>query len=640
MVEMNIYYVGLGSYNNAKSSTIGECIEYLKDKTLLSLDIETTRKFGGRFEKEGLDPYLSEIVMLQIGDKERQYVIDYRFVDTSSMKDILSDPAKTFVGQNIKFEYKHLLHRYGVRLSNLYDTMVVEQILFNGHKVQANLEALNLKYLNIQVNKDIRLGFLEIKDRPFTDEEIEYGAQDVLYPLLIRDKQLLDVKNKQVENCVALEMLFIPVLGDLEYKGMHFNQKVWTNTYNENLELLQAQKTILNEYVVRHHRSSYFVKQQLDMFDQEITCNINWGSPLQVIGLFKHMKICPQAVSKTTKKLTYTVNASVLMASLNTINKDIPKAKKDLILNYLKYRELRQSCTTFGIAFFKYVNPITNRLHSNFRQILNTGRISSSGPNLQNIPSDDRFRSAFDAPDGCKIVNADYSGQETILLANKSLEPNMIKLITDGGDMHCFVTRNIYPELKTLSDSEIKSQHKDKRQIAKAAGFATQYGGTGYTISNNLGIPEKQGNEIYNAYFKAFPVLKEYFNRVQAESLAQGYILIDDITQRKFWFNPPKSPKDKGKIERAALNYCIQGAAGSLTKYATILFRRWIIDSGLYGIVNMTNVVHDEINVEVPEEHAELVAKNLEDCMKKGAEKWCLTVPMNADAVITTHWAH
>src|SRR5690606_32291906 len=130
------------------------------------------------------------------------------------------------------------------------------------------------------------------------------------------------------------------------------------------------------------------------------------------------------------------------------------------------------------------------------------------------------------------IVNCDYSGQETVVLANVSREANIGKLILEGGDMHCFVTKAIYPTLKDLTDDEIKSKHKDKRQIAKAAGFAIQYGGTGFTIAKNLGITEEEGNKVYDAYFKAFPDLRKYFDKVQNITLRQGYVLIDNLTYR------------------------------------------------------------------------------------------------------------
>jgi DNA polymerase-1 len=347
--------------------------------------------------------------------------------------------------------------------------------------------------------------------------------------------------------------------------------------------------------------------------------------------------MCPR--DKHTGNLT--VNGKVLQASLTSTNKDIPEDYKDFIHLYLTYKEYERSCSTFGIDFFKYVNPITDRLHSNYKQILNTGRISSSNPNLQNIPSNDGFRRAFTSPQGWKIVNADYSGQEQIILANKSEDEDLISFYEQGlGDMHSFVASKIFPELAEVSLSDIKKYHKDKRQIAKAAGFAINYGGNGYTIANNLGIPQHIGDEVYDAYFRAFPGLKKYFTTVQHQARQRGYILIDPITGRKYWFKYPRSNKAKGEIDRAALNYPIQGEAGGITKFAPILFRKWILENGLQDVVFITNLVHDEINVEVIEDYAQLAADNLEICMKQAADKWCKIVPLSADAVVTNYWTH
>lgn len=641
--KLNIYFIGPSppiEYKDINISTIKECCSYLKDKDTISLDIETTRKFGGKYKLEGLDPYLSKIVMLQIGDKYKQFVIDYRCIDITSLLPILTNKNITIVGQNIKFEYKHILHNNKVRINNLYDTMIAEQILFNGMDLECSLDALNQRYLNIFVDKSTRLEFLTINDKPFTERQIIYGAQDILYPLLIRDKQLLDAENKDVLNCFSLEMLFTEVLGDIEYTGMHFDKTVWQSTYNKNLIEFKELEKKLDNYIFKYLPTSKFVNHQLDLFSIDKRTIISWTSSKQVVDLFNYLNICPQAISKSTKKLSYTVNAKVIRASLNTTNKGITDYKRELLLSYLKYKEKEQSCTTFGIKFFKHINPVTNRLHSNYKQIIHTGRVSSNMPNLQNIPAQEGFRSAFNCAEKYNIVNADYSGQETVILANVSKEPNIIKLILGGEDMHCFVVKALHPELAHLSDNNIKKYHKDKRQIAKAAGFAIQFGGTGITISENLGISLKRGEEVYNAYFKAFPELKQYFNKVQQKSRRQGYILIDPITGRKFWYKKPKSSKDWNVINRASLNYPVQGHASSITKLATILYRKWILDNNLQDFVKITNVVHDEVNIEVIEEYAELAAKHLEECMVKAGKKWCNKVPLKAEAVIGTFWNH
>ena len=634
-MELNIYYVGSKIYDEFKNATIEECYAYLKNKKVVSVDIETSHKFGGRYEDEGLSPYLSNIVMFQIGDDERQYVIDYREIDITILEPILVNPDIIKIGHNIKFEYLHIFHNNNIRLVNVYDTMLVEQILYNGLKQSVSLKALNERYLNIKVDKDIREQFSRIGSRSFRANQIKYGAEDVLYPFLIRQKQLPDIDNKEVGNCVRLEMLFVPVLGDIEYKGMNFNKEFWLATYEINKTIHTEKLKILNDFVLDNYFDTIFVAKQYDLFADDFYCDIQWSSPQQVVNFLKFLRICP------VEKGRYTSEAKVVKASLNTTNRNIDSKLKQFLLDYLEYKEYDRACTTFGKKFLKHVNPVTNRLHSNYKQILNTGRISSSNPNLQNIPAKQGFRKAFDAPKGWKIVNADYSGQEQIILANKSQDKDLLAFYEKNlGDMHSFVASKIFPELSHLSLNDIKVYHKDKRQIAKAAGFAINYGGNGYTIAENLGIPPKEGDNVYNAYFKAFPGLKRHFDTTIYNTFKKGYILIDAVTGRKNWFIKPNNGKDYGEISRNALNYPIQGEAGSITKFAAVLFRKWILDNNLEHNIFITNLVHDEINIEVKEEYAELAAKNLENCMKDSANKWCKTVLLTAEAVITDYWNH
>jgi DNA polymerase-1 len=661
-MDLNIKFVGekpLFNDDSIKYSSIEECVEYCKAQEVLGLDIETSWKFNGKYNNifrekygnsernpnaEGLDPYLSTICMLQIGTIDLQYVIDTRTVDIESLFEVFEDPDIIKVGHNIKFEYKHIFHNYGIRLINLYDTMIVEQILFNGILKQGfGLKSLNERYLGITVDKDTRLQFAKIGSKPFTQTQISYGAEDILYPLRIRDIQLEDIDKKGVKSAVRLEMKFLLALSDIEYKGLHFNTKIWKETYNNNLIKFREYEVKLNTWVEDYLAHSEFVNRQLDLFSEKaLNCKIKWTSSKQVISLFTYLDICPQAVSKTTKKLSYTVNATEVKTSLNTINKDVDKETKELLLTYLQYKELEQSCTTFGIQFFKFINPITQRLHSNYNQILSTGRISSRNPNLQNIPASPGFRKAFDCPDGTNIINADYSGQEQIILANKSKDPSLKEFYDKGhSDMHSFVTSKLWPEeTKGLTLKEVKKKFPDLRQIAKGAGFAINYGGTGYTISKNLGVSAEKGDEVYNAYFKAFPGLKNYFKITQKTSLKRGYILIDPKTGRKYWFRKPENNKERGAVERTALNYPIQGEAGGITKYAAVLYRQWILEEQLEDHVFVTNLVHDEVNVEADSKYAEFAAKALEDCMAKAGDLWCKDIKLKAEACITTYWTH
>lgn len=621
---------------------------------------------GVDIETRGLDPHQHELIMFQFGDEFRQFVIDVRNVDITKVIDSIISEDITVVGQNLKFEYKFIKHNYKFNLLKVKDTMLQEIALYNGYRLGNSLKDLAKRYLNYEADKSIRMRFLEIEDKPFSKDEIIYGAYDVILPMLINKEQTKKIKIKNQKNLVNLEHNFMKVLGDMEYKGLFFDKKAWKALYNKNLPIFEGKTRELTQFVLKGNYER-FIEHQLDMFDTTRTSRIQWTSSKQVIEFFRYLKICPKEISKTTKKMAWTVDAKVLKASLKTMNKDIAPHLKALIRLYLSMKEYEQRTTTFGIKFFKYINPVTGRLHSNFNQIVTTGRSSSRGPNLQNIPSDPAYRKCFTAPIDHKIVNADFAGQENIVLANKSLDVDLLSFYKLGNsDMHSFIASKIYKiDYQDFIDAvackeakipltDLQKELLNKRGIAKAAGFAINYGGNGWTISKNLGISEAQGEEVYEAYFNAFPGLKDYFDKTIDVTMKLGYVPINDITNRrlnlinfKLMKSLEKKPdrksdyyKLKSQIGRLALNAPIQGTAGDITKAAGISFRNWIYESNYESRVYITNIIHDEINVEAPTELSEEVAKALKKSMEDAGSKWCKTVKLKADAQIKDYWTH
>lgn len=646
-------------------ATLEECVTYCKTKQVLGLDIETTRKYNKWFNIEGLDPHTSDIVMLQIGDIDVQYVIDTRNVDITSLLPILTNPDITLVGHNIKFEYKHILSKYGVRINALYDTMVAEKLLHNGYHLDCSLKALMLRYLNKEVDKTIRLSFLTIGDRPFTVQEILYGAEDIEVPLKIRQIQLQDSDGKGLDNVHRLEFRVTAVVGEMEYQGMNFNTEKWMKTYEKNLVKYKEKTRELDLFVMDNYGDSKFVDKQLDMFNPGFTCAIQWTSSKQVVEFFKFLGCCPTARSKSTKKLVYTVEAKEVESLLVTA--DLTDKVKEFVKLYLGTMEYRQAVTTFGKNFLKHINPITGRIHSNYNQLVNTGRMSSSSPNQQNIPSTldmdyakddprrDQFRYAFDASEGCSMINADYSGQESIILVNKSMDEDLLAFYDgDFSDMHSYIASKLFPdELKDVPMDQIKKQRPDLRQIAKAAGFALAYGGTGHTIAKNLGLSDARGEAVYNDYFSAFPGLKNFFERSKSQSLKRGYILIDEVSQRKFYFKDIKAMraadyrgdfktvnKMKGAMERASMNYIIQGEAGSITKYALVLIYDELAKKGFLDQIKIVATVHDEIILESSVVLEDYAAEMLQRNMEAAGAVWCKRVPLKAEACIEKYWTH
>jgi Steigviridae DNA polymerase I len=725
---MAIYTIGCLEYEGIESSSMEECIEYCSTKQLLGLDIETAYKFpkntfpNESVYKPGLDPYLSKIVMLQIGDLERIFVIDLRTTSITPLLPVLNDKKRLFVGVNLKFEAKHLSHNYGVVLHNIWDAMLVDINLTNGlgfskdnrGGFRYSLLAMAERYLGIKnneeidlfnqkeedeqyIDKTIRLGFLHIGDKPFSREQVTYGSGDIEYPIKIREIQLKGRDGYNPTFLHGLENKFCLVLADIENKGISFSPEQWLKVAEQSQIVYEKRLNTLNEYIIRKYPK--FLSPP-DLFGTPAYCTIQWSSSDQVIELFKHIGKCPKEKSKQTKRMEYTVGAKALNKFLNSEYKELYmnniesagiNSFEDMVLWYMLLKKSEQAITTFGKDWLQYIHPITKRVHTSFQQILNTGRISSNNPNVQNIPQEKEYRMSFIAPKGYKIINCDFSSQESRNLAEICGDPDMLSFFNDGhpifgDDYHSFIGTKMFQVIRRDPSLIItKDTYPKERQDAKTINFKVAYGGSAYTLKDDFGVDEDVAQEFIDGYFEAIPSLKAYFDRVTEFTEKHGYIEIDSITGRRWysakWYKLkelynkamslypkgyvylPREEKEKvkdklkitnpelkglwseyfalkGKLGRNSQNYPIQGLAGSQTKMAGIKFREYQIEHGLRDKLYLTSLIHDESLGECIEEFAEEGKKIIAMCMKEGASMFCKRVQMKAEAVIADFWYH
>ena len=651
-------------------ATVEECLEYFKDHEEIALDTET----------KGFDPYTKEVLSLQLGDEHRQYVIDTTNVSMTKFKDLISE--KTILMQNAKFDLRFLYHKRIVP-KKVYDTMLAERILHTGISfARKSLDYLVHKYCNQTMDKTVRGN---IHKEGLSTRVIHYAAGDVKYLHEIKRKQMQKVKQLKLQKTVSLDNEYVKVLAYIEYCGVRLDTEAWQKKCKEDKQKLQELKTELDNFILNGPTNIFgeFVDNQLDLFGEGLKTKINWNSEKQVIPLFKKLGVNTETKDKKSGLIKNSVEKKVIASQ---------KDKHELIPIYLKYKEAEKLVSTYGENWFNYINSVSKRIHTNYTQIMNTGRLSSGQkgnpkkgikqlPNMQNVPSDDRTRHCFIANNGYDLIVADYSGQEQIVLANKSLDPDIIKFYKEGlGDMHSFVASKIYPELAGLPLSEIKANHSKKRQVAKSAGFAINYGGQGITIAQNLGISLEEGEKVYQAYFKAFPGLANHFNTEKKKAIKLGYIEFNNVSGRKcfiddfesfnnlhselydtkgFWdeykkekqedsdyFHQILKPKvrqyfmKKGAVERMSLNYPIQGTSADITKLAGIYMFRYLQENGLLFEVLMPNVVHDEIHLESPKHMSQKLAKVLQECMEKSGDKFCKVIKLKAEPCITPYWHH
>lgn len=597
-------------------SNIEEVIRTVRKWPSVCLDTETD--FSGN------------IVMLQLGNDNIQFVIDARINDITRVLSTLKD--KLVIAHNVQFDYRVLLPY--VRLNKVADTMIEAQLLECGKvapKGYYTLEQTVRRYVDpfayssqmylwrSHVTKSIRSTFSDVEQ--FTDEQIEYGALDVYYTYLLHKVLWGKLKEKNMLKLAELENEFALVLADMSNNGIKLNVDMWLDLAKRSTDKVNELENILNTMA---------------------GSIINWKSPKQVLSVFKSRGIDAKVLDKETGELKDTVSRTALL--------DL-KITDDLLDTYIKYREEVKKSTSYGEKFLRHLNPATGKIHTSFFQIKSTGRTGSGNPNMQNIPRDKDYRSCFQAEDGNVFVIADFSNQELRVLADKANEPKMLEAFKNNRDIHLETARIAFNNPDLQKDS-------NERQMAKSINFLMAYGGGASKLAKNFNIPIKQAKALIKKYFTEFSSLESYFTKVGNQSKENGYIKIDNVVNRISYipeweeYNKLKAHirhfKSLGldilpeiesrysyldsKIQRDSQNYPIQGDAANISKLAGILLRR---RADKFKLIML---IHDEWMLECKKEDAEEVSLILEECMLEASKQFCSIIDIPAQSHITTIW--
>lgn len=656
LVTNTTYLFEFGLFNII---SLEKAISILEEFNELGLDTET----------KGLDPYTKELLLLQLGNNKVQIVFDINSFNNKIpqlLKDFLQSD-RLFIIQNAKFDLKFLLAQ-DIILTKVYDTMLAEIIITHGLQYSGrDLKSIVNKYCNEELDKSIRG---DIVHKELNESILLYASRDVKYLEIVKREQESIAKELDVLKAIELDNSFVVVLAYTEFFGIKLDYDKWKKVAFKNEEELLSLKKDLDNFLWEDGKVKYFTGMNT-LFSEGQDCTVNWNSPKQVILIFKEYGI--NTTVKEKGKSKETVNASVLEPQ----SKDFP-----IIKLYLTYKEKQKEVSTYGDSWKNYINPVTGRVHTTYKQIINTGRLSSGDkfdgtPNMQNIPKSGGFRECFIPEKDFVMVDADYSSQEQVLLANFSKEENLINFYKRGfTDFHSYIAFLIYDHVRTceLEDltpdhlKHIKDNFPEERFLAKSAGFAISYGGDGSTIAKNCNVSRDVGNFVYDSYFKAFPKMNEYFDLVFRRVDHFKYIKFNNITRRKYFIdytindyfvykdiiddpielnaisNPFLVKKNysaaKAEIARLAQNYPLQGSAADITKYAGVLFFSRILKNNWFGIVKIVNFVHDEILVECPKELSEEVKDLLLDCMEQAGKPFCPIIPLKAEAKIGDCWIH
>lgn len=613
-----------------KEIEVQDIISYFKNHKFIALDTETS----------GLDPHSCELLSIQFGDFDQQFVVEYSPNILEKLKPLLLRKDVVWVLQNAKFDLQ-FFYKHNIILENIFDTYLAEGVLYCGfddvklpNYVRKSLDVLVLKYCGVLLNKSIRGTINRVG---LTDKVIEYGANDVKYLIPVMTSQMVKIKEDGLWGAVKLDNKFVKVLAYIEYCGIYLNKEKWLAKMEEDSKKLSDMEFALNKWVFERFGDKY-VNKQLDLFSAAKRCSLNWGSSKQIIPIFKELGVDTRVKDKKTGKMKDSIEAKHIIKQVHV---------SPLIQMYIDYKKAQKLVTTYGQNFLDAINPKTGRIHATFWQIMNTGRTScGSGDNkdddnsinLQNIPSDKITRGCFTNQfENTILVDCDYSQQEDRMYTQLSKEPALIDFYNDTTrkrDGHSFTAKLCFPkELKDIPEEEVKHVRPDLRSKAKGAKFAILFGGVGDTIAKNLGLSKEEGDEVYDAYMKAFPKLKEYFDYIKPIVVKNGYVYFNKVTGRrsyyqifdeyerlsrtidKQWWENYKQHKFhqtedfltyykptckrffnlRGDLERRALNFPCQGSASDMSKLAGVWFFDWILKENLFNKVKISNFVHDSL---------------------------------------------
>ena len=618
-MQTNIKFIGLNS-----TYSLQDCIDYCKDKTLLAVDTET----------EGFDFLNDRMTMFQIGDADVQFIIDTRDINISDLKPILENPEITKILHNAKFDYKFIKKWVGADLVCIYDTMLQEKILNCGKQASVSLAETIKRRLDITLSKEARNSFLELQGRTFTEAQLQYGAMDVLYLLAIREKQLKEIHSLQLGDISQLENEVVSVFAEIEYEGILLDKTNWGKLADYNINKVRSSIEALDNAVISHPQlQAYNLPLQGDLFSEDVKKTyINWNSPSQVLRLFQHM-----------------------VPKLEDVNgKNLLKYKSnDIIKKYIQYKEQAKLTNAYGNEFFKYVNTADDKVHTNFSQILDTGRVSSSKPNMQQIPGDNAYRNCFVAPEGYVFVSSDYSSQELNVIAYGSQDPVWLKALEEGQDLHSVCADLVYTWdwedaaerdcafMKNKSKCKCPG-HKKLRTNVKTVNFGLAYGMGPKKLSETLEISLADAKDLIKKYFEAFPSIKGFLDKLGAFGIEHGYIRTFKPFKRRRWFDSwyPKMYNDKGaefgSIERASKNTPIQGSSADMTKLALVQIHKYILANDLPVKIVMT--VHDQIDTICHKDSAQEWAVKMTELMETAAKVVIPNGLLKADTNISKTW--
>lgn len=583
-------------------------LEKLKASELFAFDTET----------DSLDYMVANLVGLSFAVDEgiAAYVpVAHDYLDApqqldrdwvlEQLKPVLEDESQAKVGQNLKYDAS-VLARYGIEMKGIkHDTMLASYV-YNSVGGKHDMDSLALRFLQHSCISFEQVAGKGKKQLTFNQIELDqaspYAAEDADVTLRLHNRLFSNIEQDEKLKSVYedIEMPLVPVLSRIERTGVLIDDMK-----------LGAQSVEIAARLEELEKKAYEIAEQ--------EFNMNSPKQLQAI-LFEKMGL---PVVKKTPSGTPSTNEEVLQEL--ALDYPLPKL-------ILEYRGLAKLKSTYTDKLPKMINPTTGRVHTSYHQAVTaTGRLSSTDPNLQNIPIRNeegrRIRQAFVAPTGYKILAVDYSQIELRIMAHLSGDQALLDAFRDGKDIHAATAA----EIMGVGIDQVSSE---QRRRAKAVNFGLIYGMSAFGLAKQLGIPRGEAQTYMDKYFERYPGVMQYMEDTRSAAADQGYV--ETIFGRRLHLPEIKSRNGMRRkaAERAAINAPMQGTAADIIKKAMLLVDQWIQAEGA-GRVKLLMQVHDELVFEVEESSLSEIESKVQKLMESAAE---LKVPLVAEAGHGDNW--
>ncbi|WP_377706971.1 DNA polymerase I [Pseudomonas protegens] len=591
-------------------------LEKLKGAKLIAFDTETT----------GIDAQQAQLVGLSFAVKagEAAYVpLAHSYMGAPAqldrdsvllaLKPLLEDPKLLKVGQHAKFDMNILANcaiggdqANGITVRGVaFDTML-ESYVLNSTATRHDMDSLAQKYLDHSTVSFQDIAGKGAKQLTFDQIPLEqagpYAAEDA--DVTLRLHQVLFDKLTAIPSLASvltdIEMPLVPVLARIERQGALVDDK-----------LLGVQSIELGDKMVALEREAFEIAGE----------EFNLGSPKQ-LGSILYDKLGLPVLKKTAKGQPST--AEEVLAKLAEDDYPLPRV-------LMQYRSMSKLKSTYTDRLPEQINPRTGRIHTSYHQaVASTGRLSSSDPNLQNIPvrtaEGRRIRQAFIAPPGYKLLAADYSQIELRIMAHLSRDEGLLNAFRNNLDVHTATAAEVFKV-------ELKDVTSDQRRSAKAINFGLIYGMGAQKLGKDIGVDTKQAKAYIDTYFARYPGVREYMDRTRAQAADQGYV--ETIFGRRLYLPEINSnkPQERAGAERTAINAPMQGTAADIIKKAMVAVDNWLESSGLDARVILQ--VHDELVLEVREDLVDQVREEIRGHMSGAAT---LDVPLLVEVGVGNNW--